>query len=519
MKKTLSLMLLVAMMSTLMVGCGAKKEDTTAPVTEKAKENTAEALEEVKAEELDYVKLKMYFLGGAPDDMDKVWGEINAKLKEKVNAEVEPVILGWGDWADRYPLLFVSGEEWDMAYTANWAFYAQQAAKGGFLELTPEMLNQYAPMTMATLPEAAFNSTKVNGGSYMIPANSKWAIHEGVTIRGDLREKYGLPEIKTVEDLEKYMDAVLANESNMIPLADVGSGTETIRPLLLTPQEQWFATDGIGTLVFNYGKENELVTTPGYELEGTLDYMKKMVEWRKKGYWSRSALTYTGNLADQFKAGKGAVVISNLEAARSIWDDAKTNNPDWKIEYVDLTGGKRLPAGGFGGNGSAIHATSKNPERALMVLDLLGYDPEINYLLMQGIPGVHTNNVGTDEVRKIEVLSPTYGGSYSQWCFDNFKTRPLAAFEGYEALADSYFEDKITFHPGIGMTFNPDNVKAEVAATTQVIEQYKPIINLGFGDDAEKTLNDYIKALKDAGIEKVDAELRAQLQAQFDAAK
>jgi putative aldouronate transport system substrate-binding protein len=519
MKKLVSLMLVIAMLSMIFVGC-SKEEDTKVVTTDamESTEATTEAAVEEGIDTTENVKLKMYFLGGAPEDMDMVWAEINKKLTEKINAEIEPVILGWGDWADRYPLLFASGEEWDMIYTANWAFYSQQASKGGFLELTPEMLNKYAPMTVATLPTAAFESTTVNDKNYMIPANSKWAIHEFVTIRGDLREKYGLPEVKTLADLEVYMDKVLENEEGMIPLADMGMNSDnTLRAMLLLPQSTFSVVDNVGQLAYNYADSSTFTTTPAYELPGYLDYMKKMVDWRNKGYWSRSALTTEDTAGQNFLNGLGAAKFSNVSDAQTVYATWKTEHPEWKLEVVDLTEGKPLPANGFLGNGSAINAASANPERALMALELLGYDSEINYLIMQGMPGVHTNNVGTETARKIETVNPTYGGSYSQWCFDNFDTLPIDSFVGYEALRTKILVDQIAYHPALGLTFNPDNVKTEIAATSQVIAQYKPIIQLGFNDDPEATLAAYIQALKDAGIEKLDAEIQAQGQAQFDA--
>ena len=526
MKKLVSMLLIVTLFSTiLMVGCGKKeevnkeKEVVVKEDTKKTPDAEIEIEDDTQIDTSEFVKLKMYFLGNAPDDMDLVWEEINKKLKEKINAEVEPVILGWGDWGDRYPLLFAAGEPWDMIYTASWAFYSQQSSKGGFLELTEEMLDKYAPNTVATLPESAFTSTRVNGKNFMIPANSKWASHEGIIIRGDLREKYGLPEIKTIEDFEKYCDVILENEKELIPLGDMGANSDNlIRAMLLYPQETFSVVDNVGQLVYNYADYSKLDATPTYELPGYLDYMKKMVEWRKKGYWSRSALTAEANASESFRNGRSAAAFGHIAAAQDFYSQWKDENPEFKLEFVDITQGRKLTGQGFLGNGSAIHAASANPERALMALDLLGYDPEINFLIMQGIPGVHVNNIGTEEARKIEVIKPTYGGSYSQWCFDNVPSLPVDSFPGYEEIRKSYFEDQIAYHPALGLTFDPENVKTEVATTTQIIEQYRPIIQLGFNDDPEKTLNEYIQALKAAGIEKVNAEIQAQAQAQFDAA-
>ena len=185
------------------------------------------------ASNLPPVTLKMYFIGEPGPDNDLVFEKISDILEEKINARLEPKFLSWGDYLQRYPLLFSSGEDFDMIYTASWSFYSETASKGGFYELTPELLKEYAPMVMENLPQNAWDTTKVNGKNYMIPHFNYWANHYGIIIRGDLRKKYGLDEIKTVEDLEVYMDKVLENEPGMIPVSTNRNEVEMIMRTLV----------------------------------------------------------------------------------------------------------------------------------------------------------------------------------------------------------------------------------------------------------------------------------------------
>ena len=45
----------------------------------------------------------------------------------------------------------LSGEDWDIIYTADWCFYNAQATKQGFWEITQEALETYAPMTAGSM--------------------------------------------------------------------------------------------------------------------------------------------------------------------------------------------------------------------------------------------------------------------------------------------------------------------------------------------------------------------------------
>ncbi|WP_325175537.1 hypothetical protein [Paenibacillus sonchi] len=117
------------------------------------------------------VTLKMIFVGPKPVDYDAVFGEINKKLKEKINTTLEGEFLDWSDWAQKYPLKLAANEDFDLIYAANWAGYNDQAIKGGFLELTDDMLKKYAPMTWEAMPQVSWGQAKVNGKLYMVPQN------------------------------------------------------------------------------------------------------------------------------------------------------------------------------------------------------------------------------------------------------------------------------------------------------------------------------------------------------------
>jgi putative aldouronate transport system substrate-binding protein len=70
-----------------------------------------------------------------------------------------------------------------------------------------------------------------------------------------------------------------------------------------------------------------------------------------------------------------------------------------------------------------------------------------------------------------------------------------------------------------GFTFVTDAVNTEIANTTSIIQEYTPILYLGFNKDPEKTLNEFVTKIKAAGIDKVNEEVTAQAKKTFDAAQ
>ncbi len=70
----------------------------------------------------------------------------------------------------KYPLVMAGGDEIDLIYTANHAYYREQVDKGGFRELDMDFIQKYLPQTYSVLPESAWKETYINGKIYMVPA-------------------------------------------------------------------------------------------------------------------------------------------------------------------------------------------------------------------------------------------------------------------------------------------------------------------------------------------------------------
>ncbi|MCL6459930.1 MAG: extracellular solute-binding protein, partial [Gorillibacterium sp.] len=224
MKKNLSVILaIIFMMAMVLSACGSggtKEAASTKPIASLAPSTAASvapAATDTKLDTSKEVKLKMIFIGPKPIDYDQVFAAINTKLKEKINATVEGEFLDWSDWTQKYPLKLAANENFDLIYAANWAGYGDQALKGGFLELTDELLSTYAPMTWEALPKVSFGQAKVDGKLYMVPQNSQESVEKVIMYREDLRKKYNLPAIDSPEAYANYLKAVFANEKGIIP--------------------------------------------------------------------------------------------------------------------------------------------------------------------------------------------------------------------------------------------------------------------------------------------------------------
>ena len=138
------------------------------------------------------VTLTMYLLGDRTPDFDMVFDKINEKMKDKINATLQVKFLSWGEYEEKYPLLFAAGDDFDIIYSADWAFYNSQSTKQGFWEITDEALKTYAPMTAESIFPEAWEAAKVNGKVYMLPQNYKEMSGYIYMVRGDLMKSTAL---------------------------------------------------------------------------------------------------------------------------------------------------------------------------------------------------------------------------------------------------------------------------------------------------------------------------------------
>ncbi|MBD0378997.1 ABC transporter substrate-binding protein [Paenibacillus sedimenti] len=530
MKKSLNWKSLVAvpMVLTLaLAGCSSSKTPEPAKTTEPAGQTAAPtAAAAKKADTSKEVKLKMYLLGDKPKDFDLVYGEVNKLLKQDINATVDVSFLSWGDWQQKYPLLFASGEDFDLIYTANWAQYNTQATKGGFLEITKDMLNQYAPKTAASMYPESYEQAKLNGKTFMLPMNFK-EIQGVITLfRGDLLEKYNL-DVKDVSstpmNMGKYFEAVAKGEKGLLPIN--GAGLQWVGFTQYMPKDKmknWFEIGGAGNLSVWYNatdKDSKAVSY--YDTEQFVEGVKVSAEWANKGYWSKSAVVNKTTDNDAFKNGKAAVVGGNLSTMNSLYTTVSKEHPEWKVVAADTNFGNPVDLKPFIQNGVAINKNSKNPERALMMLDLFRNDPRYFDLTFYGIKGKHYDLAADGKSIKLLPDSVNFqpeGACPWGWRDDKLVRAIEGGIPNYNELRDNMLKTAITA-PLQSFNFDDSKVKNELAAVGNVLTQYvKPLTFGVVKSDVDTEVKEVRKRLEEAGSKKIMDEMNRQI-AEFLAAQ
>ena len=541
-RKVLSIMLIAAMAVSTLVGCG-NSASTDAPAstdTPAAAETTEVAAPtgdafadlpatikdgEVKATPEMYADtdlskaytVNMYLIGDTPNDWDAVLADMNAIL-EPFNTTLAVTFMSWSDYQTMYSLNLAGGADIDIIFTAPWCYMYTEAAKGSFYELTTDFISKYMPLTAKYQAEESWDETTLAGKTIAVPSNTAQPMGKIVAVRQDLMEKYGMTELKNWEDYKQYMLTIAEKEtpeSGIYAMASAGDNNE-LWDVYRQQTDTFLALDSNYT-DFIYEYKGELPTKEdiklAYEYEPFRAYAKDMKEMADAGCWSRSALTNTVTDDDAFGALQGASIAWNASVFTYMKQAEQTDGV--QCAAYDLTTEHLVGCEAYSNNDMAITASSKNPERAAMVLDIIKCDTAMNRLMLLGQENVHYTMASNSEYTKTDKSGDFAPLAVSAaWAVKNGNLSEAGAPEREKAMTDAW-EQRVTSNPTITFVFDDTNVKSYLNAVDTVLQDYVPMLELGLVDDVDKTLDEMIQKCYDAGLQNVYDEFYAQYDAWY----
>lgn len=468
------------------------------------------------------VDLVFYVMGDAPNDEQMIEDAVNEKLLEKLNATIDFQFSTWTDFQTKYSNELLSGNA-DLIYTANWLNYGTLSRDGAFLELD-DMLDTYAP-ELKELCGTYLDQCMVDGYLYCIPAMWPEYVSPGIMYREDLREEYDLPVPNTLENLEAYLIGIQENmegQGLLLPTTGESSGFQTAfdAAWALNFKYPWVSTNGL-----DYGLTAD-IDSPSevYDYWFSDDFvedMKLMKKWADLGFWSKSALSDT-NDSEAFNNGLCVATYwgQNPSKAVSSQTTAEENGNDWDIEFITFgeTTGVIYP-GHATQNGTAIVRGCKNPERALMVLEYLMCDEEMNKLVQCGIEGT---NYTIDENGYYQVIQDEDGTTgfayegFNTWNLRNTENKLVsendakmqAIFDKLSAIGEQCKYPNTDIKSGFVEDYSA--YSAERTAISNVMSQYLAPLQAGLVDDVEAAVEEFRTKVNAAGREKIVEAYTAQ---------
>lgn len=499
--KTAALLLLAASM--MFTGCASKENHSTGTVEESGN----------NAETDTYEVTMVYPASLEPKDLLVVQEEINKITKEKINTSVKLIPIGWGAWSQQTTLMLSGNEKVDLI-VSGLGTYSQQVSKGQLLELDEYLAEQGQGIVGALegLDPDFLNAARIGGKIYGVPSIRDLASDYGITMRKDLVEKYNIDTtaIQSLDDLDIVFQTILENEPDIVPTVKYWIS------IIDTYMNSYFDNlgDGFGVLP---GYDNGLKVVNMYETPEYAKLLNTVRRWYQAGYIAKDAATSTETQYNLVKAGKAFSFISHMKPG--------IENQESKMTGKEMISVHLRPAATTTYNITSvmwsIARNSKNPEKAMMLLNLMYTDKDLINLFDYGVEGKHYAKVTDNMIDFPEGVNTSNSGYNLQmgWLFGHQFLSHIWNGDDPELWNElAAFNKNSLKSKALGFTFNADAVKTEIAAVTNVSNQYKIALETGTVDPA-KQLPEFNKALKAAGMDKIITEKQKQLDAWASSAK
>lgn len=458
--------------------------------------------------ELEPVTLKLWSCGDKYSAQDEVLAAFCEKYKDQLNIEkIEYNFVSFGDYEDKMTSLVAGGDDFDGFYVADWILYSKMANKGAFLPLD-DLMQQYAPTLYQIYQDnGTLSACSIDGQLVALPWTKQKSSKPVLFYRKDLAEQYGVDasNLSTIEDL----DAFLAEAHEKVP--DIitfesgfprGYAYSDVLSLMHAKYEMDACTYHMLTFDLN---EDNVTLQPIEQTEMFKEAVTWMKKWYDEGIVSKNELSETDT--KMFENGKTFAKVGLMEDA---FQGISFNISDAEYGYAELYPDSKFRKDSPLNNAFAINKNAKNPERLLMLLELLNTDEEAYDMFMYGIEGetyVKDENGALQYPEGQDASNSTYMG----WFYWPFVREQFQKPSGKitQAALDEETEwlkkDNLIVSPLTG--FNPDtsSIKTELAQRDQLYDEQGKLLLAGItgSDDVDTAINKYIEAQKNVGLDKI----------------
>lgn len=520
MKRLLAVLLTLVMVLSLAACAPADNADDTKPADTKPADTKPADTEPSVDPHAEAVTVRWLVPDSALAGRDEIHGAVADYVKEKLNIDLEMVYIENGGSPET---IMVTGSGWDLGY-CDASVFVNMAARNAFLDLGPYVEQGYLPNVTALLTEDQQKAHVVNGKQFGFAAVKDlvegWDYMFNLAV---IEDELGLTAPTEWQSCFDLIDHWYDVKEALVAKGD----TETVPGGYgIRNMPAWFQVDGlIGTW------NNTLVCTNidgvnGYDdIDESTVFCPYFTEDFKEWVALRNKLYEDGIIfgikrpSDETRTFGNQGVLWQASIGNLYWDP---NSYEFRSDMLNQKYSYNY-SGYVQAVSIVVNANTENPERVLELMDLMYSDEYINNTLRFGIEGIDWEDADNDGA--VEWLErnadPDNNNKYWRHWYGSGRSYNLLlgkvdASEDPEKFVTEMKKanEEGVPSPNLGFSVDQTNIVNEVTACSALVTQYMDMLMYPASmADYEATLAEFQEKLKANGIDKIIADVQAQLDA------
>lgn len=437
--------------------------------------------------------LTWYVHGDKQQDVASVMEEVNKITEENIGARVDLQFIDQAAYSEKMTMMMASRTDFDLCFTGYVNSYSKAIERGGLLQLDEYL--EKMPELKASIPGYVWDTVNYNGGIYAVPNLQIIGYQLNMYTFKDLAEKYDLDElnIKKMEDAEPYLQKIKENEPDYYPFR-ANYGTMAFE---CADYQHQIAT-GVNVYFDENGKLTDISTQ--IEMDAYRNAVDKIHDWYKKGYIRTDIASVTDDSQDQNMC-RYAVWIEKYKPGIAEEHKIKYNR-----EVVSYPISPNILKNSAPDAMTGISKTSKNPVKAMQLLQEVNNNKELFNLISYGIKDKHYSLDANGRVVYID------GSGYAPkaaWKFGNQFNALLLPGQPEDVWEQTAkMNDEALRSPLVGFTFNTYNVTNEISQVSTINSEYS-VAGKG-AENPDKYFDTMKQRMKSAGVDKIRDEVEKQ---------